>query len=689
MDAVFLRILDLSLVSSYVIVIVSAVRMLLKRQPKIFSYLLWMIVFLRLIWPFSFESAFSLIPRQMQRLSIQTSYPSASSQTGEMILSSVRTVAPVFNASDGVGILSDSSSMWTFSFTVIWMLGIAILFFYSAVSLRKLKQTLREAHSVGDNVYESGRIKTPFVLGCLQPKIYLPAGLSERERKYIVLHEQTHMKRHDPLFKAAAFLILCLHWFNPLVWMAFFQMSEDMELSCDESVLKQMGPEIKKEYSTSLLALATGKKLIGGYPLAFGENNTRERILNILSYKKPAFWIVIASLTGVGILFFGLLSNPKPKEWSVKDYAQQFIEQEIETYEDAEWSNFKITDSKITKLQKLVSFDGILSDTVEIWSFEYRLKPDDIEKVLLAGGMNEVDGWLTEESSGGKPMLVFSYPKGKPQYLGCMRSGENDFSTAAGQETALQMFFERLKLLPSETYEGNHILVKFPLSTGETCQLFLSQPVLQGKKGIWCVERWMDGTGNIYYATPQTNERRGTYYEELQEKVKQGKESLLLDPVQVALAYINGEIGQSVSSEKLSLQYAVKAEDFLEMPESHYIGYISNFKLDEYTKPSFHLDQIEWLTSSDHEKRLKELNIDPQDLENGYYIYNPQNYPMFCQVTEETQYYIVKQSQDGAFEQVSLSEFLKKFGNFQRDTPPFQITEKGGYVQRVSEQYIP
>ncbi len=247
-------------------------------------------------------------------------------------------------------------------------------------------------------------------------------------------------------------LFLLLHWFNPLVWVAFFLMGEDMELPCDESIIEQMRREIKKDYLISLLSLSLGRRIIGDCLLAFGENNRKGYIMNILNYKKPVFWVVILVIIAVVGICVGLVNKPQKEPLTVEDYANQFIEQQITTYEENEGTDVKIIDNKITRLEKIASFDELLSSSVEIWSLEYRLKPDDISKAFLPGGMNEVDGWITENSSMGKPMLIFSYEGSKPQYLGYAWSGEGDFTTAAGRETALRKFLVGMDLLPDGTY---------------------------------------------------------------------------------------------------------------------------------------------------------------------------------------------------------------------------------------------
>lgn len=683
MDKLFLQILNMSITASYVILFVILARLLLKKAPKIFSYALWLAVLFRLICPFSFESIFSFVPINTETVPQNIMYSQTPQiNSGFSVINQAannKVPAPVAGAS------VNPMQIWIALGEAVWLLGIAVLLIYSVFKVIRLYLKLKPAKQVFDNVYEISGIKTPFVFGIFKPVVYLPIGLSENDRAYIIKHEQIHIKRLDHVIKPFAFLVLCIHWFNPLVWVAFFLMGEDMELSCDEGVIKQMGSGIKKDYSTSLLAFSTGRRIINGCPLAFGENNTKGRIVNILNYKKPAFWVVIMAVTAVAAICIGLMSNPQKKYLSVEDYAKQFIEQNSKMYENEEGANIKIVDSKITKLRRIASFNNIISSPLEIWSLEYRLKPDDISKFMPAGGMNAIDGWITEDSSMGKPMLIFSYEGKKPKYLGCIWNGENDFTTSAGQEIALRIFLEGIGLLPHETYSGNHVLVKFPLSTGETSQLLLSQPVVQGDLGIWCVERWMDGTGNVYYDTPKTDVMISDYYKALQKQCDNGHNPSLLDPLQVALNYINKDIGQNVLLNELIPQYSAKAEDFLKTPKSNFIGFISNFKAD---KASFHLDRVEWLTVEDT-KRLKELNIKPEDLPNGFYIYNPNSYPMFCQVTEKTQYNIVNLGKEAAHKSITMEEFIKYLEQFSDFAPLFRIITKDGYVQSITEQYVP
>lgn len=322
MEGIFKTVLQMSVTAGYVILLTVLVRFCLKKAPKIFSYLLWSAAFFRLICPVSFESAFSLIPRS--RRTSESLRPF----TGQLLSVSgtggtdpgVVTVSPPIMATQVPDGLSASQKFWLIAGT-IWIVGAVLLLLYSVVTTIKLKQGLQSALPCGGNVYQVQNLQTPFVLGFFHPKIYLPQGLSDRERAYILAHEQTHIRRRDYLIKPLAFLVLCVHWFNPLVWLAFLLLGKDMEMSCDERVLKDLGPGIKKEYSSSLLSMASGRRLIGGSPLAFGEGSVKSRIKNVLNYKKPAFWLLLAALLAVAGVTVALLANPKSFDYAKAEAA--------------------------------------------------------------------------------------------------------------------------------------------------------------------------------------------------------------------------------------------------------------------------------------------------------------------------------------------------------------------------------
>ena len=314
MSELFLTVLNMSLTASYVIIFVIFIRLLLKKAPKFISYALWGVVAFRLMFPFSFESMFSLMPRSTN--AIPTPHDIIYQQSPQ-INSGIEAVDSLVNNSlpaPTIGASVNPLQIYVEIGAYIWVLGIIALLVYSIVSILVLKRQLKSAQSIENNIFEAENLKTPFVLGLIKPKIYLPVGLNTTERSYILLHEQTHIHRKDHIIKVLAFLTLSIHWFNPLVWIAFMLMSKDMELSCDERVLKEMDEDIKKPYANSLLSLATGIHILNGSPLAFGEGNVRGRIKNVLNYKKPRFWIVVVSIIAVIIVGIALLANPLGEE---------------------------------------------------------------------------------------------------------------------------------------------------------------------------------------------------------------------------------------------------------------------------------------------------------------------------------------------------------------------------------------
>ena len=316
MDKLFLRIINMSITSSYVILFVMVFRLILKRFPKIFSYVLWSVVLFRLVLPFSVEGIFSLVPSgtvvpQNIAYVAEPEVNSGISAVDNAVNNILPPAAPAASA--------NPMQIWIAIGKAAWLTGIFLLLIYSFLTSLRLYNNLKNRKHVKDNIYEMDKLKTPFVFGIFRPRIYLPAYISENEKPYILLHEQIHIKRFDHIIKPAAFAVSCIHWFNPLVWAAFFLMSEDMELSCDERVLKLMGNSIKKEYSSSLLSLSTGSKIIGVCPLSFGENNTKGRIKNILNYKKPASCILVLAAIAITVLIIGLITNPKSNEATTWD----------------------------------------------------------------------------------------------------------------------------------------------------------------------------------------------------------------------------------------------------------------------------------------------------------------------------------------------------------------------------------
>lgn len=314
MSELFLSVINMSLTASYVILLVLLVRLLLKKAPKFISYAIWGVVAIRLIVPISFQSIFSLMPWNSNAAPIPYDivYQQSPQINSGIEAADSFTVAllPAPDTTDSVNPLQVYLEIGAY----IWVSGILALLAYSFVSVLILKRQLKNAQPVEKNIFEANNLKTPFVLGLIRPKIYLPVGLNDEERGYILLHEQTHIRRKDHVIKILAFLILSVHWFNPLVWIAFVLMSADMEFSCDERVLKEMNGNIKKPYANSLLSLAAGRHILNSSPLAFGEGNVRRRIKNVLSYRKPSFWIIVSAVVIAIAVSVGLLTNPREQE---------------------------------------------------------------------------------------------------------------------------------------------------------------------------------------------------------------------------------------------------------------------------------------------------------------------------------------------------------------------------------------
>ena len=279
MTSLFITILNMSLTGAFVIAILCLVRLLLRNSPKILLYCMWAVVGFRLVFPFSIESTLSLMPFSAQPISYD---PSAT-----------------FLVQGGSPL-----QMWVTIGAFVWLAGVGFMLLRGMASLILLKRKLKKAVNVEANIYEAKTLKTPFVIGVFAPKIYLPAHLSAQERRYIILHEQTHIRRGDHIVKLAAYFLLCLHWFNPLAWLAFGLMNMDMEMSCDERVLHRLGggAEMKRDYSSALLSLAAGRRLIGGGSLAFTDGNVGSRVRNVLALKKQPY--VIFAL--VALLVFSL-----------------------------------------------------------------------------------------------------------------------------------------------------------------------------------------------------------------------------------------------------------------------------------------------------------------------------------------------------------------------------------------------
>ena len=315
------KLLNMSLTASVAIVFVLLLRLMLKKAPKVISYALWAVVLFRLLCPVSIESSFSLFGLMDAPTTESTALTTSIEYVPENIVHTEypAVTLPVPGVSDAINstlpsgqeqLVADPLEAPTTIATYVWIAGVLVMAAYSVISYRRLRQKLLTASPLRDNIYLADEITSPFVMGLVRPKIYLPSDMEEREQAYIIRHEQHHIRRGDHIAKALAFLALSIHWFNPLVWVAFICSNKDMEMSCDEAVVKKMGAGILADYTASLLSLATGKHIIAGMPLAFGEGDTKGRIRNLANWRKPAFWVVLVAVIACIALAVGLMTNP-------------------------------------------------------------------------------------------------------------------------------------------------------------------------------------------------------------------------------------------------------------------------------------------------------------------------------------------------------------------------------------------
>lgn len=317
MDDVFLKLVNLSISASWLILTALVLRFVLKKAPKWIMPLLWGVVALRLVCPFSIESALSLIP------SAETIPSEIVTETREPVLYEQATLDIVTNptlpsaAEVPVGVSRQQAQVDFNIYSVLWLAGMAALLVHALVSAGKLKRKLATAILLRDNIYESEFVDSPFVFGVVKPNIYLPMHMDEGTAAHVIAHERAHLARRDHWWKVLGYLVLALHWFNPLVWVAYILFCRDIELACDEKVVKGLDGAARADYSQALLSCAAPKRAVAACPLAFGEGNIKTRVKSALHYKKPAFWVAAAAVLAVVIVAVCFLTNPKSERGSL------------------------------------------------------------------------------------------------------------------------------------------------------------------------------------------------------------------------------------------------------------------------------------------------------------------------------------------------------------------------------------
>lgn len=313
MGELFLSIVNRSIAASWLILAVLVLRLLLKRAPRWISVLLWGLVGVRLVCPVTLESPFSLIPSgETIPLHIGTN-PAPAIQSGIAALNEV--VNPIISQSAAP--LPEASvnplQLWIGIGGALWLFGMAVILLCACVSYFRLRRKVGPSLHLRDRIWICDDIQTPFILGCFRPRIYLPSGTEENHLPSIIAHEKAHLLRWDHLWKPLGFLILAAFWFNPLVWAAYHLLCRDIELACDEKVIKTLGKEESIAYSEALLACSLCKRTVLVCPVAFGEVGVKERVRHVLTFKKPAFWIVAAAVAACLVLGICFLTNPMGK----------------------------------------------------------------------------------------------------------------------------------------------------------------------------------------------------------------------------------------------------------------------------------------------------------------------------------------------------------------------------------------
>ncbi|MCU6784978.1 M56 family metallopeptidase [Anthropogastromicrobium aceti] len=318
MNELFLKIINMSISASWLVLAVLILRFVLKKAPKWINVLLWGIVAIRLICPFSFESTLSLIPSAetiplnigMDTTPTINSGISAINNAVNPIISQSNT--PMAGAS--VNLLQITIGIYEY----IWIFGMIALALYTAISYWRLCRKVDTAVRYKDNIFQSENVSFPFVLGIIKPRIYLPFKMNGQYLEHVVAHEQAHICRKDHWWKPLGFLLLMIHWFNPLMWLAYVLLCRDIELACDEKVIKELGNEQRGDYTQALVACSINRRMIAACPLAFGEVSVKERVKSVMNYKKPAFWVIIISVivcVGVAVCF---LTNPKQDSYTLR-----------------------------------------------------------------------------------------------------------------------------------------------------------------------------------------------------------------------------------------------------------------------------------------------------------------------------------------------------------------------------------
>ena len=350
MSGLFLKIINMSIAASWLILAVLVLRLVLKKVPKWITVLLWGIAAVRLVLPFSVESPWSLVPSAETVSPEIMMDPAPTIHTGIPAINSA--VNPVISRSfaPAPGASANPLQIWIPRLAVVWLTGIAAFLAYTAASYWRLRRKVSAAVLLRDNVFQSENVASPFVLGVVRPKIYLPFNIDGQAMEQVIAHELAHIRRRDHIWKPLGYLLLTVYWFNPLLWLAYVLLCRDIELACEEKVIKELDNEHRADYTQALLACSASRRAVAACPLAFGEVAVKERVKSVMNYKKPAFWVVVLALIACAVVAVCFLTNPH----KIDPQLSAFLDGEIARHHQSPYSaeNFCCWDKEIMGITK-------------------------------------------------------------------------------------------------------------------------------------------------------------------------------------------------------------------------------------------------------------------------------------------------------------------------------------------------
>ena len=323
-----MNIVNMSISASFIVLVVLLLRLILKKVPKWITVALWGIVAIRLVCPFFIESELSLIP-ETEWIEPPQALVSPINPDTIVIDAVLGENVTVEHPQEEPNITVKKSVAASSTISLIWLAGILALLIYTIISYARLNRKIGTAVLCNDNVYQSESVVSPFVLGIIKPKIYLPFNINEKDMGYVVAHEKAHIRRGDHLWKPLGFLLLTIHWFNPILWLGYILLCRDIELACDEKVVKELDHDARADYSEALLSCSVNRRMISACPLAFGEVGVKDRVKSVLNYKKPTFWIIIAAVIVCAAVAVCFLTDPIGTDTSVNDGLKAFIDTQV------------------------------------------------------------------------------------------------------------------------------------------------------------------------------------------------------------------------------------------------------------------------------------------------------------------------------------------------------------------------